>query len=41
LKLPFKTFYLTNKNKKFKLDENTLEIIMAKGETIKIKNGFV
>jgi alpha-L-fucosidase 2 len=40
LKRPFKTFYLTNKNKKYKLEENTLEIIMAKGETIKIKNGF-
>jgi alpha-L-fucosidase 2 len=40
LKSPFKTFYITNLKKKYKLENNIFEIEMAKGETITIKNGY-
>lgn len=40
LKLPFKTFYLDKKEKRYKLHENILEIELKKGETIEIKNGY-
>ncbi|WP_276500800.1 glycosyl hydrolase family 95 catalytic domain-containing protein [Terrimonas pollutisoli] len=40
LKKPFKTFYLTNLKKSYKLENEILEIEMKKGETITIKNGY-
>jgi alpha-L-fucosidase 2 len=40
LKQPFKTFYITNLQKRYKLDAGILEINMAKGETITVKNGY-
>lgn len=40
LRKPFRTFYLTNLQKKFKLENDILEIAMNKGETITIKNGY-
>ena len=40
LKKPFKTFYLSNLQKKYKLENDILEIEMKKGETITIKNGY-
>lgn len=40
LKLPFKTFYLTNKKKNYALSGNMLEVKMMKGETVIVKNGF-
>jgi alpha-L-fucosidase 2 len=39
LKNPFKTFYITNLQKKYKLENDILELEMKKGETIIIKNG--
>ncbi len=40
IKKPFKTFYITNLQKKYKLENDILEIEMKKGETITIKNGY-
>jgi alpha-L-fucosidase 2 len=40
LKLPFKTFYIDGGKKKYLLNENILEVEMAKGETILVKNGY-
>jgi alpha-L-fucosidase 2 len=40
LKLAFKTFYIDGNKKKYSLNENVLEVKMAKGETILVKNGF-
>jgi len=40
LKLPFKTFFITNLQKKYELEDNTLMVKMEKGETIIIKNGY-
>ena len=40
MKLPFKTFFITNLQKKYKLENGVLEVEMKKGETIIIKNGY-
>ncbi|MEJ7585965.1 MAG: glycoside hydrolase family 95-like protein [Ferruginibacter sp.] len=40
LKLPFKTFYIDGYPKKYKLDEQLLQLIMQRGETVRVKNGF-
>lgn len=40
LKLPFKTFYLDKKEKRYTLHENILEIELKKGEIVVIKNGY-
>ncbi len=40
IKLPFKTFFLTNKNKKYGLKNGILILKMKKGETVTIKNGY-
>jgi len=40
LKLPFKTFYIDGGKKKYLLNENILEVEMAKGESILVKNGY-
>ena len=40
LKLPFKTFFITNLQKRYKVENNILEVEMKKGETIIIKNGY-
>ena len=40
LKMPFKTFYLTDLSKKYKLENGILEITMNKGETVTVMNGF-
>lgn len=40
LKLPFKTFYIDGNKKKYSVNGNVLEVKMAKGETILVKNGF-
>lgn len=40
LKLPFKTFYLTDPKKTYVLKDNILEIPMKKGEEIILKNGY-
>lgn len=40
MKLPFKTFFITNLQKKYKLENGVLEVDMKKGETITIKNGY-
>ena len=41
LKMPFKTFYITNTSKKYVLNktENILEITMKPGESLIVKNG--
>ncbi len=40
LKLPFKTFFITNLQKRYKVENNILEVEMKKGETVIIKNGY-
>lgn len=40
LKLPFKTFYISGREKKYTVNENILEVNMHKGEMINVKNGF-
>jgi alpha-L-fucosidase 2 len=40
VKLPFKTFFLTDYQKKSKLEKGVLEMNMKKGESITIKNGY-
>ena len=40
MKLPFKTFFLQDTKKKYRLNGDVLEIQMAKGETIIVKNGY-
>ena len=40
MKLPFKTFFITNLQKKFKVERDILEVVMKKGEMITIKNGY-
>lgn len=40
LELPFKTFYIDGGKKKYQLKGNILEVIMTKGETILVKNGY-
>ncbi len=40
LKLPFKTFYLLNSKKEYKLENRVLLVRMHKDETVIIKNGF-
>jgi hypothetical protein len=40
LKLPFKTFYIAGATKKYTVEGNILQVMMSKGETILIKNGF-
>jgi alpha-L-fucosidase 2 len=40
LKLPFETFYIAGPQKKYSLNKSMLQVIMRKGETILIKNGF-
>jgi len=40
MKLPFKTFFITNLQKKYQVDKGILEVEMKKGETIIIKNGY-
>ena len=40
LKLPFKTFFITNLQKKYKVEKGILEVDMKKGETIIVKNGY-
>ena len=39
-KLPFKTFFITNLQKKYELENGILMTDMKKGETIVIKNGY-
>jgi alpha-L-fucosidase 2 len=39
-KKPFKTFYITNLQKKYTLENGIMEIEMKKGETITIKNAY-
>jgi alpha-L-fucosidase 2 len=39
-KKPFRTFYITNLQKKYTLENGIMEIEMKKGETITIKNGY-
>lgn len=40
LKLPFKTFFLENLKKKYQQHGDVLEVKMAKGETMIVKNGY-
>ena len=40
MKNPFKTFFITNLQKKYKMESGILEVEMKKGETITIKNGY-
>ncbi len=40
LKLPFKTFYIAGTQKEYELKNNILQVVMSKGETLLIKNGF-
>jgi alpha-L-fucosidase 2 len=40
LKLPFKTFFITNLQKRYKVENNILEVEMKKGERVIIKNGY-
>lgn len=40
LRLPFKTFYITDRKKTYVLKEDILEIPMKKGEEIILKNGY-
>lgn len=40
IKKPFKTFYITNLQKKYKMENGVLEVEMKKGETISVKNGY-
>ncbi len=40
LKLPFKTFYISGAKKKYTVNENLLKVVMRRGETIVVKNGF-
>jgi alpha-L-fucosidase 2 len=40
MKLPFKTFFITNLQKKYKVENGILEVDMKKGETVTIKNGY-
>lgn len=40
LKLPFKTFYITNTDKKYSFNKNILAIQMNAGEEIIVKNGY-
>jgi len=40
IKKPFKTFYITNLQKKYTLENEILEIGLKKGETITIMNGY-
>jgi alpha-L-fucosidase 2 len=40
MKLPFKTFFITNLQKKYKVEKGALEVDMKKGEMIIIKNGY-
>ena len=40
MKLPFKTFFITNLQKKYQVEEGILEVEMKKGETITIKNAY-
>ncbi len=40
LKLPFKTFYISDAKKAYHLKDEVIAIDMKKGETISIKNGF-
>jgi alpha-L-fucosidase 2 len=40
MKNPFKTFFITNLHKKYKMESGILEVEMKKGETITIKNGY-
>jgi alpha-L-fucosidase 2 len=39
-KLPFKTFFITNLQKKYVVTKGVLAVDMKKGETITIKNGY-
>ena len=40
MKLPFKTFFITNMQKKYKVKNGILEAAMKKGEIITVKNGY-
>jgi len=40
MKMPFKTFFITNLQKKYKAEKGILEVDMKKGETITVKNGY-
>jgi alpha-L-fucosidase 2 len=40
IKLPFKTFYLNDKNREYELKENILSVQMNKNETVIINNGY-
>ncbi|HRO70914.1 MAG TPA: hypothetical protein PK951_11055 [Chitinophagaceae bacterium] len=40
LKKPFKTFYITDLEKRYKLVDGIMEISMEKGETVTIRNGY-
>jgi len=40
LKLPFKTFFIAGSKKLYKVDGEILKLMMKKGESIIIKNGF-
>ncbi len=40
LKKPFKTFYITDLSKRYKLVDGIMEISMKKGETVTIRNGY-
>ena len=40
MKLPFKTFFITNLQKKYKVENGILEVAMKKGEIINVKNGY-
>jgi len=40
MKNPFKTFFITNLQKKYKMESGILKVEMKKGETITIKNGY-
>jgi hypothetical protein len=40
LKLPFKTFYLSDTAKKYEVKDGVIIINMNKGEMVSVKNGF-
>ncbi len=40
LKLPFKTFFIAGNKKKYRVTGNILHVMMNKGESIIVKNGF-
>ena len=40
MKMPFKTFFITNLQKKYKVEQGILDVDLEKGETIIIKNGY-